>query len=300
MLTGILNINKPLNLTSHDVVKEVRKILKIKKIGHTGTLDPAATGVLPLCINKATKLIQYLPSDKQYVAEITLGITTKTHDRDGEIISKQAVKFDKELVLNTLNEFVGEIQQQVPATSAVHYKGEKLYKYAHNGIEITDLPFKTVKIYNIEYLKSSHENKENPVITIKVDCESGTYIRSIANDLGTKLGCGAFLSGLTRTRAANLNIENSITLEELANAVEQNTIENLLTSPVDIIKLPSLQIGFGQIKRLSHGQYIRLLKDTFNDKEKIILSDKNKNIVAVGEYNKKELSIYPINVLLSN
>lgn len=300
MISGILNINKPKNLTSHDVINATRRILKIKKIGHTGTLDPLATGVLPLCVHKSTKIIQYLPTDKQYIAEITLGISTSSYDSQGEILSSQKVSFDKQEILSVLESYKGEIKQQVPMYSATHYKGKKLYEYAHKGINIDDLPVKIVSIYDIQLTDVSLENEDYPVITIKVDCGQGTYIRSLANELGKTLGCGAHLSNLVRTKACGLNIESSITLEELENKFKNNEIDPLLINPSSVIDLSSFTVGYGQIERLAKGQYFRIIEDLFKDKEKILLINKQKEIVAIGEYDKHSQLIKPISVLLEH
>lgn len=300
MISGILNINKPKNLTSHDVINATRRILKIKKIGHTGTLDPLATGVLPLCVHKSTKIIQYLPTDKQYIAEITLGISTSSYDSQGEILSSQKVSFDKQEILSVLESYKGEIKQQVPMYSATHYKGKKLYEYAHKGINIDDLPVKIVSIYDIQLTDVSLENEDYPVITIKVDCGQGTYIRSLANELGKVLGYGAHLSNLVRTKACGLNLESSITLEELEHKFNNNEIEPLLINPSSIINLSSFTVGYGQIERLAKGQYFRIIEDLYKDKEKILLINKQKEIVAIGEYEKHSQLIKPISVLLEN
>lgn len=300
MLSGILNINKPKNQTSHDVINATRRILKIKKIGHTGTLDPLATGVLPICIHKSTKLIQYLPTDKQYLAEITLGIATSSYDSQGEILSSQKVSFDKQEILTILESFKGDIKQEVPMYSATHYKGKKLYEYAHKGIKIEDLPAKIVKIYDIQLIDTLLDNEDYPVITIKVDCGQGTYIRSLAHELGKILGCGAHLSSLIRTKACNLNIESSISLEALENKFNNNEIESIITNPSSIINLSKFTVGYGQIERISKGQYFRIIEDLFVDKEKIMLINKQNEIIAIGEYDKHNQLIKPVSVLLDN
>jgi tRNA pseudouridine55 synthase len=297
LLTGIININKPPNVTSHDVVNQLRKILNIKKIGHTGTLDPLATGVLPLCIGKATRLIQYLPTDKQYIAEITLGITTSSYDSDGEITSKQKATTDRNQILETLNSFNGEIIQEVPLTSATHYKGKKLYQYAHKGIEITDLPTKKVQIYNIELINIQKEDEDNPIITIKVDCGSGTYIRSIANDLGKKLLCGAYLSKLIRTIASGLKIEDSITIEELKTYAASNQLKSVVISPTKVIELPKVKLTLDQIKIISKGQFLSIENLIFNDNKPLLLLDSVNEVAAIGKFDQTTSTIKPITVL---
>lgn len=280
-------------MTSHDVVAKMRKILNIKKIGHGGTLDPSATGVLPICVNKATRLTQYLPTDKQYIADITLGITTNSYDSDGEITSKQDYTTESSIIIEAIKEFTGEITQEVPLTSATHYKGQKLYKYAQKGIEIQDLPTKTVTVYNIELLNQINPDENNPTIKLKIDCGKGTYIRSIANDLGKKLGCGAYLSALQRTLSSGLTIDNSNTLEEIAEIVNENKADSILISPHKLIDWPHLKIGFGQIERISKGQFFKLTKDPFDDDQEVFLINKENEIIAIGKYDKNEQIIKP-------
>lgn len=298
MLNGILNINKPYGITSHDVVNKIRRILKIKKVGHTGTLDPAATGVLPICIGKHTKIIQYLPTDKEYIAEITLGITTDSYDSDGNITSKQAIKFNESDIIETLKGFKGEIIQEVPNFSATRYKGKKLYEYAHKGITIEDLPTKKVTIYNIELLETTNTSKENPIIKIKIECSSGTYIRSIANDLGKNLGYGAYMSKLVRTMSANLYLKDSKSFEEIENAFNSNSIDSMLLSPNNIIILQKQIIENNDIKKISLGQHIHNDKYNYNDKEKIILINSNNELLAIGEFSKEEQIIKPKTVFI--
>jgi len=293
LLSGILNINKPKGITSHDVVNQLRKILKIKRIGHAGTLDPAASGVLALCIGKTTRLIQYLPTDKQYIAEITLGITTDSYDSDGKILTQEQVNVSKDQLLEALKNFSGKITQQVPLRSATHYKGKKLYKYAQQGINITDLPSKTVVIHNIQLLELLEQEEDHPVIKLLIDCSSGTYIRSIANDLGKKLGCGAFLNNLVRTKSSGLNIEDSLSIKELQKAKDNNNIETIILSPMNLINWPKLQISFDSVDKLSKGQYFKHSKDLFNDDSKLFLVDKDNKIIAVGKYSLHEQLIKP-------
>ncbi|MGD9579801.1 MAG: tRNA pseudouridine(55) synthase TruB [Vampirovibrionia bacterium] len=293
MLIGIININKPLKMTSHDVVSKMRKILGIKKIGHGGTLDPLASGVLPICINKATRLTQYLPTDKQYIAEITLGITTSSYDSDGEITSKQDYKAISSIIIEELEKFKGKITQEVPLTSATHYQGQKLYKYAQKGIEITDLPTKEVTIYDITILDKIDEEKNNPTIKLKIDCSSGTYIRSIANDLGKNLKCGAYLSSLQRTLSSGLKIDNSYTLEEVEQIATEGNVESILVSPQSLISWPEHLIGFGQIERISKGQFFKLTKDSYINEQKVFLVNKESKLIAIGEYDQTEQIIKP-------
>ena len=191
-LFGFLNVYKPKGMTSHDVVGRLRRITKIKQIGHTGTLDPFATGVLPICIGKSTRLIEYLEDDKEYLATVQFGKNTDTYDLDGETIATFDKKVSEEEVVIALRSFEGEISQVPPIYSAIKVNGKKLYDYARAGQEVEIQP-RTVFISKIELVEFNEEKQEAKVI---VACSKGTYIRSIAYDLGQNLGCGAYLSAL--------------------------------------------------------------------------------------------------------
>lgn len=246
MLSGIVNVNKPKGLTSHQVVAKLRKILGIRQIGHTGTLDPMAVGVLPICVGNATRIIEYLDTSKAYRAEFLLGVETDTYDTEGNILKETPVAPDKELIKAVLNEFIGEITQIPPMHSAVHYKGKRLYEYARKNIEIPDIPERKVKINSIRLV-----NIENSTIIADIDCSGGTYIRSIAHDLGEKLGCGACLSGLTRTKSGKFTLETSVTLEQ----IENNSPEFFLIPPQDALDLEIVEINNEQKDKIIRGQY---------------------------------------------
>ena len=197
-MNKIVNIIKSTGMTSHDVVGRLRRLTKVKQIGHTGTLDPFATGVLPVCIGKATRLIEYLEDDKEYLATVQFGKNTDTYDLDGEVVTI----FDKRVSANEIQEalklFEGEISQMPPIYSAIKVNGKKLYDYARAG-EIVEIKPRTVFISKIE-LKEF--DKVNQVAKVLVACSKGTYIRSIAYDLGKNLGCGAYLSALETAEEA--------------------------------------------------------------------------------------------------
>ena len=252
---GIINVNKPKGFTSHDVVAKLRKILKIKQIGHTGTLDPMAIGVLPICIGKATKVIQYLESSKAYRAFIKLGIKTDTYDMEGEILEKNTVTLNIEEIKKHLASFNGEITQTPPIYSAVHYKGKRLYEYARKNIEINDIPTRKVTINSIELIGISDENFENPVLIVDIDCSEGTYIRSIAHDLGEKLGYGAFLCDLTRTKAGKLTVDKTHTLEEIELSCETGDFNKFLMNPIEILPLELFEIDEILLDKIKKGQY---------------------------------------------
>jgi tRNA pseudouridine55 synthase len=210
--SGFLLIDKPEGITSHDVVDRLRGITGIKKIGHAGTLDPFATGLLILAIGREStkKIGDFVKKDKQYIADIQLGAKTDTYDKNGKLTY---VKFDKELnenkIKKVLFEFVGEIEQIPPMYSAKKVKGVKLYEMAREGIEITRKPVK-IKIYDIDLL-----NYESQTLRIDIKCGSGTYIRSLANDIGEKLGCGGYLKALRRTAIGEFTIKRAVSLDSL-------------------------------------------------------------------------------------
>ena len=218
-MDGIINVNKPLGITSHDVVYKLRKILGIKKIGHTGTLDPDAEGVLPMCIGRGTKLAEELTAkEKQYLAELTLGITTDTQDISGTVLSEAEVTASEEEIRDAIMSFVGEIDQIPPMFSAIKVGGKKLYELAREG-KTVEMPPRRVEILNIEIIGIDMESKKARFL---VDCSKGTYIRTLCHDIGAKLGCGGVMSALKRTRSGDFKIENSYTLKQIEKMAEEN------------------------------------------------------------------------------
>jgi tRNA pseudouridine55 synthase len=230
-MNGIINVLKPPGMTSHDIIYFMRKRLKIKKIGHTGTLDPEAAGVLPVCVGKATKAVQFITDKKKkYRATIKFGVKTETYDKYGTVIETVAVNgIDMEKLQNALEDFRGVIKQMPPIYSAIKVAGKKLYQYALDE-EAVLIQEREVEIYSIEVVDY---NKKDEVV-IDIECSKGTYIRSICYDLGMKMGCGAAMWQLVRLESTPFAIQNSYTLEEIDKAVESGTIDNMLQS-VDII-----------------------------------------------------------------
>ena len=209
-MDGIIVVNKPKDYTSRDVVNKVCKILNTKKVGHTGTLDPIATGVLVLCVGKATKLVEILTSnDKEYIAEVKLGVLTDTLDTDGNITKEDNNRTSKDKLIEVLNSFIGTYNQEVPIYSAVKINGKKLYEYARNNKEV-ELPKRIVEIKNIELLDYDINNYK-----FKVTVSKGTYIRSLIKDINDKLGIIGAMSSLKRTRQGKFNIEESCTIEDI-------------------------------------------------------------------------------------
>lgn len=230
-MNGIMNVLKPPGMTSHDIIYFIRKRLKMKKVGHTGTLDPEAAGVLPVCVGKATKAVQFITDKrKKYRTTIKFGIQTETYDKYGAVFESVEVNsIDMEKLENALQDFRGTIRQIPPIYSAIKMAGKKLYQYALEGEEV-EIQSREVEIYSIEIV--DYNNKDEVVLDI--ECSKGTYIRSICFDLGKKMGCGAAMWQLVRLESTPFVIENSYTLEEIDQAAAEGTIDKMLIS-ADII-----------------------------------------------------------------
>ncbi len=278
---GFLNVNKPKGMTSHDVVAYLRRVLHIKQIGHTGTLDPFATGVLPIAIGKATKLIEYLDDDKQYLATIQFGKNTKTYDVEGEVTEVFDKKISQNDLISVLKNFEGEIMQLPPIYSAIKVNGKKLYDYARQGLEVEIKP-RQVFISKIE-LKSFDVEKQSAQILIA--CSKGTYIRSIAYDIGKTLGCGGYLTGLVRTKAGRFLIENSAELDELQTPQD---VQSRLINPIDVTDYPQYSLNDTEKERVSHGGFIH--NKNFNDKVIVFLVYGGK-IYAIGMVDKDKILV---------
>ncbi len=223
-MDGIINIYKEKGFTSHDVVAVVRKTINQKKVGHTGTLDPDATGVLPICIGRGTKLSDYImAAEKEYLAEVTFGITTTTEDASGDILEQKKVVFNEKDIKKAVGSFVGEIEQIPPMYSAIKIDGKKLYQLAREGKEI-ERKTRKVEIKKIEILEFLPPNK----IKISVTCSKGTYIRTLCKDIGEKLGFGAHMSSLERTRSGAFIKENAITLTKLKTLKEESRLNEVV------------------------------------------------------------------------
>jgi tRNA pseudouridine55 synthase len=246
-----INIYKPLEWTSHDVVARLRRLFGLKRIGHLGTLDPLAEGVLPVCLGQATRLIEYFPSDKRYRATVTLGRTTATLDAEGKILSQincqeAGIDLSPSALETALKRFRGAIQQQVPLYSAVHVNGKKLYKLAREG-KTADLPVRETVIHELTLTALNQDNLAHPVLTLDVHCSSGTYIRSLARDIGIALGCGAYLSGLVRTAHGHFPITQSVTLETLQASKNPH---DFLCDPIPYLEIPIIHLATPEQARL--------------------------------------------------
>jgi tRNA pseudouridine55 synthase len=250
-MDGFLNLHKPSGFTSHDCVAKVRKLLKLKRVGHAGTLDPAATGVLPIAIGRATRLLQYLNQDKAYRAVIRFGLTTTTDDLQGETLTSQpAPTLTLAQVQEKLPLFQGKLQQIPPNYSAVQIGGKRLYDMARAGEAITATP-RAVEVYQLTRL--DWRSGDFPELELAIVCGSGTYIRSIARDLGAMLQTGATLATLTRTVSCGLTLEQSITFDEL----EQQASRIKLIDPVIVLAhVPRLTLPLDLAQRWCYGQKI--------------------------------------------
>ena len=248
-MQGFLNVCKPKGMTSHDVVAVLRRIIKTKQIGHTGTLDPFAEGVLPVCIGKATRLIEYLADDKAYIATLQFGKTTDTYDIEGQFVSQSDKKVSKYDVENVLKHYEGEIEQFPPIYSALKVNGKKLYEYAREGKEV-EIKSRKVVIEQIDLLSFDDELQQ---AEIYVKCSKGTYIRSLGFDIGNDLGCGAYLSKLIRVQAGDFKLEDAIKLDVLSS---YDIVEKNIIYPIDKIALPKILINDIEIKRVSNGLQI--------------------------------------------
>ena len=227
--SGVINIYKEAGYTSHDVVAKLRGILKQKKIGHTGTLDPQAQGVLPVCLGKGTKLCDLLADhDKEYEAVLRLGITTDTQDMEGNVLQESSVQVSEEEVRTCILSFQGEQMQVPPMYSALKVNGKKLYELAREG-KVVERKARPVTFHKIEVLWM-----ELPKVKIRVQCSKGTYIRTLCNDIGEKLGCGGCMEELLRTRVERFALEDAVKLDEVQKAMEEGTVDSLIF-PVDRI-----------------------------------------------------------------
>ncbi len=248
-MTGIILLDKPNNMTSFSAVNRVRRLLSVKKAGHTGTLDPMATGVLPIALSSCTRFIDFLPvHDKAYVAEARLGVTTDTLDSTGTVLSENEVSVTQEALEKVIKNYIGIIKQIPPMYSAISKDGKRLYELARQGIEI-EREAREINIYSL-----SLTFFENDRFGISVECSAGTYIRSLIDDIGRELGCGAVMTALRRTAANGFSIENCVTLEELEKAVSENRQNEYITPVEKCFDIyPDITVTEGQAKRFSNG-----------------------------------------------
>lgn len=278
---GFLNVYKPVGKTSHDVVAVLRRVTKIKQIGHTGTLDPFAEGVLPICIGKSTRLIEYLEDDKAYLGTFCFGKSTDSYDIEGNVVEEFSTKVTEHEIVNALKQFEGEIEQLPPIYSAIKVDGKKLYEYAREGKSV-EIKSRKVVIEKIE-LRSFNEESQSAEIYIK--CSKGTYIRSIAHDLGKTLNNGCYLSKLIRVQAGRFVVENSIKLDDLDSAA---VIEQNLINPLDYLPQPIQELNEIEYNRAIHGMSVY---NRINAQEGEVILTKDKTLVAIAKVTENGLKI---------
>ena len=251
---GFINLHKPVGFTSHDCIAKLRKLLNTRKIGHGGTLDPAATGVLPVAVGKATRLLQFLPEPKAYRARIRLGIVTTTDDLEGEVVRINDNDVPTERIVESLDNFVGTIEQVPPVYSAIKQDGKKLYELARKGEVVTVEP-RTVTISKIELLEIDRTN--GCELEVAINCSPGTYIRAIARDLGEQLGVGGTLASLVRTASCGMHLADSLTFAEIASQLEHQTFA--LIPPEQVLShLDTATLNVDDAQKWCQGQLVDL------------------------------------------
>jgi tRNA pseudouridine55 synthase len=293
-MNGIINIYKEQGYTSHDVVAKLRGILRMKKIGHTGTLDPDAVGVLPVCTGRATKLCGMITDwGKTYEAVMLLGTRTDTQDISGNILSQTDVNVTKIQIMDVIGSFTGEYDQIPPMYSALKHNGKKLYELARQGIEIERKP-RRVNIKSILINDINLEDNDKTV-TFTVECSKGTYIRTLCEDIGNRLGCGACMQSLKRTRVGSFSIDNSYTLSQIEQMVQAGKTDEILT-PIDEMFSDSRKIIISQEydKLLYNGNKlpynsIQGKNDVqHNEDEQVRVYDKNDEFIGVYRFEGNE------------
>lgn len=296
-MDGIMVINKPENYTSFDVVAVMRKLLKTKKVGHAGTLDPMATGVLPILAGNATKIQNLLQgSSKEYRAKFRLGLITDTEDTSGKILKKNPVNVNAEALKKVISAFVGEIKQVPPMYSAIKKDGVRLYSLARQGIEVS----REKRVVTIDDINLESYNEEMQEATMLVRCSKGTYIRTLCADIGAQLGCGAVMSELERTRVGSFTLEKSITLDRAKELASENKLGKLLLSIDSILsKYNAVKVTDAQTVRFLNGGGLALdrisIKDA-QDSQKLRVYGTGGKFLGLGIVNvtKKEMSVYKL------
>ena len=279
-MLGFLNIYKPKGITSHDVIHKLRKALKIKKIGHAGTLDPLAEGVLPVAISYATKLIDFLPEDKEYIADFKFGYTSLSYDAETELekFSDKTVTLND--VENILPEFFGDIKQRPPIYSAVKVGGQKLYELARNGVSDVEVPERTINVSKIEPVNFDENTQTGKIL---IACSKGTYIRSIINDIGQRLGVGAVMTSLIRSKSGGMSVENSVNVNDITDVdVAQKYLINL----DKVFNFASVEIDDVELERVKNGNSIRR-----NISDGFAFIVYNSEIIAFAEISSSKVKI---------
>ena len=292
IITGLLNINKPIGITSMDVVREIKKSTGIKKVGHGGTLDPMASGVIPIAIGTSTRLLEYiLNGDKSYIATIELGRRTDTYDSEGKTVGKsdpRGISIDE--ILKVLSKFNGEMTQIPPMHSALKVQGKRLYELARSGTVI-ERPPRNVTIYEV-----SLEEFNTPNIVVGIRCSKGFYVRTFADDIGHLLGCGAFLSSLKRVSSGPFKIEDAMTLDQTISMISDGNLQELILDPGSCINgAQRIQLNEETETMVKHGRAIGSINESFpiTDSSLAVAYDNQSRFVAVLRFNEKLQEWHP-------
>ena len=291
-ISGVLVVDKPTGMTSHDVVQVIRRGTNIRRAGHTGTLDPRASGVLVVLVGPAVRLSEYVSaSDKRYQAVIMLGTTTDTYDADGKTTSSSPVDITEEKFDEELQKFVGQIEQVPPPYSAVKVQGRKAYDRARSGEEFELAP-RIINVYSLEVLEWAP-----PEVVIDVNCSSGTYVRSLANDLGARLGCGATLTGLRRTKSGRFSLRDAVPLRKLNEAFADGTwYQYLIPAAEALSDWPTIELNQDQMDAIRHGHRIPAES---KEQAKVCGVSEQGELVALMELDEEKMEWQPKKVFFS-
>ncbi|EMY4796928.1 TPA: tRNA pseudouridine(55) synthase TruB [Bacillus pacificus] len=302
-MEGVVLLHKPKGMTSHDCVFKLRKILREKRIGHTGTLDPDVTGVLPICVGRATKIAQFLTSEtKTYEGEVTLGFSTTTEDASGEVVETKHVDrvITRKEVEEVLAALTGTIEQMPPMFSAVKVNGKKLYEYARAGQEV-ERPVRTITIHEFVLLDDREVFEgENISFRFRVKCSKGTYVRTLAVMIGEKLGFPSHMSHLVRTASGEFVLEDCISFEEIEENVQNGTVESIFISIDEALsKFPKMVVDEKQAEKIKNGMFLK--NELQITAPFITVFDKNDRCLAIYEHHPKQPGMLkPMKVLVNN
>lgn len=301
MINGIINVYKEKGYTSHDVVAKMRGILKIKKIGHTGTLDPDAEGVLPVCIGKATKLVDMITDkDKTYEAVLKLGITTDTQDMTGKVLSTREVKVNKQEIEAAIKSYIGEYEQLPPMYSAIKVNGKKLYELARQGKEI-ERKRRPVIIYDIRILDFNEKDNE---IRVSVDCGKGTYIRTLLYDIGETLGCGGTMKSLLRVAVGSFQLSQALKLDEIEKLNREGQLLPYVKQVDDMFgDLAKVKVAREFHKLIYNGncfmqEHLKEQQTSINS-QRVRVYDEDDNFIGIYQYIPEENTYHPIKMFFS-
>lgn len=286
-MNGVILVNKPLGKTSHDIVYEIRRLTGIKKVGHTGTLDPMAEGVLPICIGNATKAAEALTAEnKEYRTQLVLGMTTDTGDAEGSILSECYVDCTREEAEAAIKSFEGEIEQIPPMYSAIKIGGKKLYELAREGKEVERKP----RHVTIQRIAVTEFDEYNNTVNIDVSCSKGTYIRTLCEDIGIKLGVGAYMNTLIRTRSGEFTLDKCYTIDELRKLKDDGSLTEAVIPTSQLFSdLEKISLNKKQTELVTNG--VQLLYGGLTENKEYRLFDENGRFLAVSEYTGGRLKL---------